>query len=115
MGLLDQPTSKKDSQASGGILGMNKLNSIEHDEDEEDYGQGIEYHSDPEEQQYEEGEDEEGNEEDEDGGTPDDYREQNLGDMSGDEPHSSSESVDMGHYISSLNRAGRTAPGKGSA
>lgn len=29
---------------------MNKLNSIEHDEDEEDYGQGIEYHSDQEEQ-----------------------------------------------------------------
>jgi hypothetical protein len=46
MGLLDQPTSKKDSQASGGMLGMNKLNSIEHDEDEEDYGQGIEYQSD---------------------------------------------------------------------
>lgn len=98
MGLLDQPTSKKDSQASGG---MNKLNSIEHDEDEEDYGHGIEYHSD-------QGQ----SEEEEEGGTPDDYREQNV---QSEEEEGSEESVDMGHYISSLNRAGRTAPGKASA
>ena len=75
MGLLDQP-SKKDSLASGGLTGgINKLNSIEHDEDEEDYGQGIEYHNEDHSDDQPSYGEEQDEDEEEDGGTPDDYKE----------------------------------------